>query len=144
MMQESNKLRARRIAQELLTQGDLAVSGEIFAPGCVHHGPLAHELAIEGTAPWISTLRRGFPDLCAIVEDEIAEGDLVVQRLSMAGTHQGIFLGVPPTGRRVGWCLVEVLRAGNIGTFTHHWSIWDQLDVLLQLGAAPGMIRDQQ
>lgn len=142
-MHESHKLRARRITQELLTQGDLAVIGEIFAPGCIHHGPLAHGLGKEGTTQWISTLRHGFPDLCAIVEDEIAEGDLIVQRLSIAGTHQGTFLGVPPTGRRVGWCLVEVLRAGHGGTFTHHWSIWDQLDVLMQLDTTRGTIPEE-
>jgi predicted ester cyclase len=130
MSPDELKYRARRIAQELLTQGDLAAEIEIFDPACVHHGTAGS----VDTAEWISTRRRAFPDLRAIVEEEIAEGETVVQLLALAGTHRGPFLGVPPTGRRVAWPLVEVLHAGPAGTFAEHWSIWDQLDLLRQLG----------
>ena len=123
------KVRARRIAQELLTQGDLAVSDEIFAPGCVPHG--------AGTTQWIATLRRAFPDLRAFVEDELAEGDTVAQRLALAGTHRRPFLGVPPSGRHVRWQVAIFLRAGPDGTFAEHWAIWDRLDLIRQLGGPP-------
>ncbi len=133
MTPEELKARARRIAQELLTQGDLAIAGEVFAPGCMHHLPIG----CTGTMGWVSTLRRAFPDLCAIVEDELAEGTTVAQCLTLAGTHDGPFMGNPPTGRRASWQMAVILRADHTGVFTAHWSVWDQLDLLHQLGAAP-------
>jgi predicted ester cyclase len=82
-------------------------------------------------------LRRALPDLRAIVEDEIAEGDAVVQRLTLSGTHEGSLCGVPPSGRRATWPLVVILRLGPDGRFAEHWSSWDLLDLLRQLGAVP-------
>ena len=86
---------------------------------------------------WVRALRRAFPDLRAIVEDEIAEGDTVVQRLTLSGTHRGTFLGLPATGRRATWQLVAIQRLGRDGKFAEHWSSPDLFDLLRQLGALP-------
>ena len=137
MSSDELKARARRLAEELLTQGDLTVADELLAPDGSHHAPCAIAPGVDGAKSWIVTLRRSFPDLRAIVEDEIAEGDTVVQRLTLSGTHAGAFCGVPPTGRLITWELVEILRIGPDGKFTDHWSSWDQLGLLRQLGAAP-------
>lgn len=133
MSPEELKVRARRIPEELLTQGDLAVVDEIIAPSCHHHAP--HHVAPggEGLKAWVVALRRAFPDLRAIVEDEIAENDRVVQRLIISGTHRESWLGSPPSGRRVTWQLVEILHVGLDGTFVEHWSHWDRLGLLRQL-----------
>ena len=130
--QDDLKARARRIAQEMFTQGDLAVADEVFAAGCRHH--LTGEV---GMAQWITALRRAFPDLCATIADEVAEGDTVMQRLALAGTHRGPLLGIPPCGRRARWQVAMVLHAGPAGAFAEHWSIWDPLDLLRQLGGPP-------
>ena len=131
------KVRARRLADELLTQGDLAVADELLAPDCVHHAPAPLAPGVEGVKHWVRALRRAFPDLRAIVEDEIAEGDTVVQHLTLSSTHRGPFLGVPPTGRRVAWQLVAIQRLGRDGKVAEHWASWDQLGVLRQLDAPP-------
>lgn len=137
MSPDELKTRARRIAQELLTQGDLGITAEIFAPGCSHRGPHVGAPGTAAALRWVATLRRAFPDLRAAVEDEIAEGDAVAQRLFVSGTHRGAFLGIPPSGRLVSWPLAVFLRAGPEGAFTEHWSIWDRLDLLNRLGAEP-------
>lgn len=136
MAPDDLKARARRIPQELLTQGDLAVIAEVFAPDCRHHGPVPMTPGIAGARQWIVTLRRAFPDLRAIVEDEIAEGNTAVQRLSLRGTQEGAWLGLPPHGRSVAWEVVEVLRAIGDGSFVEHWQCWDQLGLLRQLGVS--------
>ena len=133
MSPEELKVRARRIPEELLTQGDLAVADELLAPVCRHHAPHPVAPGATGLKAWIVALRRAFPDLRAIVEDEIAEGDRVVQRLAISGTHREPFLGSPPSGRRVSWYLVEILRVGPDGKFTERWSIWDRLGLAQQL-----------
>jgi len=131
------KARARRIPEELLTQGDLAVADELIDPGCQYHVADSVAFGIDGVKAWVSALRRAFFDLHVIVEDEIAEGDTVVQRLTLGGTHDGPLFGVHPTGRHANWQLVEILRAGPDETFVECWSIWDQLDLLQQLGVIP-------
>jgi predicted ester cyclase len=125
MSPDELKARARRIAQELLTQGDLAVAGEIFAPDCTHHAAISIAPGPAGVRPWIAALRRAFPDLRASVEDAIADGNAVAQRLILVGTHEGEWRNQPPTGHRLTWSVVEVLHAGTEGTFTETWQWWD-------------------
>jgi predicted ester cyclase len=142
MMLDELKARARRIPEELLTQGDLAVADELIDPDCRNYAPQPIATGIDGVKSWVQTLRRAFLDLRAVVEDEIAEGDTVVQRLRLGGTHVGPLFGVRPTGRRANWQLVEILRAGPDETFVECWSSWDRLDLLLQLGVIPAAEED--
>ena len=137
MLTEELKHYARRFPEELLTQGDLAVADEVLAPDCIYHAPAPSPPGVEGMKQWVRALRRAFPDLRAIVEDEIAEGDRVVQRLTLSGTHTGPFLGIPPTGKRATWQLVAIQRLGHDGKFAEHWSSVDLLDLQRQLGAPP-------
>jgi predicted ester cyclase len=137
MSPEQLKAQARRIAEELLTQGDLAVADELFAPTCRHHAPVPLVPGAGGAKRWATELRRAFPDLWAIVEHEVAEGDAVAQRLTLGGTQNGPFSGMPPSGRRATWQVVEILRVGADGRIAERWSGWDQLGLLRQLGAVP-------
>jgi predicted ester cyclase len=127
------KTRARRLAEELMTQGDLAVADELLAPDCRHHAAQSLVPGAAGLQSWVASLRRAFPDLCVIVEDQIAEGDRVMQRLTLSGTHEGELFGMVPTDRRITWQLVEILRADADGRFVDRWSSWDQHGVLQQL-----------
>jgi predicted ester cyclase len=139
MSPEELKAHARRIPEELLTQGDLAVADELLAPGCLHHTPIPLAPGREDMKRWVSAFRRAFPDLRAIVEDEIAEGDTVVLRLTLSGTHEGEFLGVLPTERPVTWQVMTIQRIGPDGKIAEHWSSWDQLGLLRQLSALPAV-----
>ena len=133
------KTRARRVVQELLTQGDWAIAGDIYAPGSVCRGT-----GEGGPTQWVLALRRAFSDLNATIEDELAEGHTVAQRLTLVGTNDGPFLGIPPTGRNAKWNLAAVFHADPGGAFTEHWAIWDRLDVLRQLGSAPGPVTNRR
>jgi len=72
------------------------------------------------------------------VEDEIAEDDRVVQRITCYGTHQGQFPGVQPTGRQVEFQLIEISRAWADGRIAEHWSSTDLPSLLRQLIAPAG------
>jgi len=135
MLPDELKSRARRLPDELLTQGDLSVADELFASDCAYHAPATPGASVAGAKPWVAALRRAFPDLSAVVEAEIAEGDTVVQRITCRGTHRGEYCGLPPTGRPVSWQLVAIQRIGRDGRVAEHWACWDQLGVLRQLGA---------
>jgi len=135
MSPDELKARARRLPDELLTQGDLAVADELLAPDCACHAPAALAPGVAGAKRWVTQLRRAFPDLSAVVEAEVAEGDTVAQRIACSGTHRGAFLGLPPTGRRASWQLVAIQRVGPDGRVAEYWANWDRLGVLRQLGA---------
>ncbi len=135
MSAEEMKACARRIADELFNQGDLVVADEIFSPSLVNHSPEMHVDGREGLKRFVVALRNAFPDLSAIVEDQIAEGDKVAQRIRWSGTHMGRFLDVPPTGRRVIAELMEIHRLGPGGKFVERWISLDRLLLLQQLGA---------
>jgi predicted ester cyclase len=139
MSLEELKVHARRVPEELLTQGDLAVADAVFAPDVVDHDLAGHASGVAGTKQVVLTLRRAFPDLCAVVEDEIAEGDRVVQRLTLSGTHRGTYRGLTPTGRRVTWQLLTIQRIGADGKIAEHWSSPDLYGLLRQLGALPAV-----
>lgn len=139
MSSDDLSARARRIAEELLTQGNLAVADELFAPGCRHHAPHPFGVGARGVQRWTTRLRSAFPDLCAIVEDGFAVGDRAAQRLTLRGTHAAALDGVPAGDRRVAWTVVQVLRVGADGRFAEHWCVWDELGLCRQLGTLPDL-----
>ncbi|HUG16467.1 MAG TPA: ester cyclase [Thermomicrobiales bacterium] len=78
--------------------------------------------------------RAAFPDLHFEVEDVIAEGDKVLTRWTLTGTHQGEFMGVPATGRaiRVTGMSLDVIEDGMIAEGFDGWDAWG---LRQQLGA---------
>ena len=139
MAPDELKTRARRVVEEILNQGDFAVANELISPDCVHHVPGGQPVpGLAALRDWLALTLSIFPDFHAIVEDEIAEDDRVVQRITCYGTHQGEFPGVQPTGRQVEFQLIEISRAGPDGRITEHWSSADLPSLLRQLTAPAG------
>jgi predicted ester cyclase len=139
MAPDELKTRARRVVEEILNQGDFAVANELISPDCVHHVPGGQPVpGLAALRDWVALTLSIFPDFHAIVEDEIAEDDRVVQRITCYGTHQGQFPGVQPTGRQVEFQLIEISRAGADGRITEHWSSADLPSLLRQLIAPAG------
>ncbi|HLG70931.1 MAG TPA: ester cyclase [Chloroflexota bacterium] len=83
-----------------------------------------------------TTLHRAYPDLRITVEDLIAEGDKVVSRNTVKGTHRGEYLGIAPTGKAVTYNEIFIFRFVN-GRIAETWGVVDVLSQLRQLGAAP-------
>jgi steroid delta-isomerase-like uncharacterized protein len=127
----------RRLYEEYLNPGNLAVADEIIAPDC----PLYFGSRFMGTGPEASKQARammwgGFPDLQLTIEETIAEGETVAERLTGRGTHQGEFMGVPPTGEQVEFAGMGLfhIREGKIAEFR---AMPDVLGLLQQIGAVP-------
>ena len=79
----------------------------------------------------------GFPDVHAAVQDLIADGDRVIERIQASATHTGEFNGISPTGKQVGWTEIHIYRLED-GKIAEQWSEIDLLGLLVQLGAIPG------
>ena len=78
-------------------------------------------------------MRAAFPDLYYRIEDELVTAESAVVRLTVTGTHQGDFFGIPPAGRtfRVSQINIERFRDRRIA---EHWRVTDELGLLKQLG----------
>jgi predicted ester cyclase len=137
---ERNRAALRRLIDEGFNQGNLAVAHELIAPDAVEHEELPP--GIEGTAPeqfnqLVTLLRAGIPDLRVGVEDMLAEGDKVVARMTMRGTHRGELLGIPASGRSVAVAVIDIVRFGADCVMVEHWGQMDNLGLLQQIGAIP-------
>ena len=134
MSAEEHKALVRRFFEEIVNGGNLAVADEIFAP--TFPGGLE---PVKATA---SMWRTVFPDLQLTIEDMIAEGDNVVARLTIRGTHQGELksqmLGtIAPTGRQATWTGIDIFRIAG-GRIVERWNERDLVGLLQQLGVIPG------
>lgn len=134
MAPDDVKALARRFVEELLTQGDLAVARDLFTEDCRHHAPGPVASGAAGIAAWVAELRQAFPDLWAIIEEEIAQEGRVALRLSLGGTQEGMLDTLPAGGQRARWQQITILHAGPDGRFVAVWSSWDRLGLLTQLG----------
>ena len=81
-------------------------------------------------------LETAFPDVSWRVLRSLADGDQVWLETTMSGTHEGVFLGHPPTGLRFEVHQVHILRIAD-GLIREHWAVRDDLGMLTQLGLAP-------
>ena len=128
-----------RRTYERISAGDIDGFGDLVADDFVdHQGGPGFPATKEGTLDFFRSLRAAFPDLQMTVEDVIADGDKAVARVTVAGTHQGEFMGVPPTGTRVvGVQLIDVMRFDGGGLVCEHWGVSDMLSLMQQLGVVP-------
>ena len=139
MSTEENKAVIRRYV-EALNKQDLAVALECCAPDYVWHGARRYGVSpdLAGFKQLCTAWWTAFPDVHIVVEDLIAEGDKVVARVTFRGTHQGEFMGVPPTGKQVSWTGIAIDRF-EAGKFVEGWANTDDLGLMQQLGAIPQM-----
>ena len=70
------------------------------------------------------------------VQDVVSDGDFVVFHDYVTATSVGEFFGVPPNGQRLEWTEIHFLRVRD-GQIVEHWTNFDQLGILRQLGAIP-------
>ena len=127
-----------RSTYERINAGDIAGFGDLVADDFVEHddasgGPPTK----EGTLEFFRSLLVSFPDLRMDVEDLIASDDKAVARVRATATHQGEFMGVPPTGARVEMQLIDIMRFDDAGLVCEHWGVADMLSLMQQLGVVP-------
>jgi steroid delta-isomerase-like uncharacterized protein len=108
---------------------------EIVEPDVKNHTPVEAIGAVV-LKELFARIHRVFPDLHVTVEDMIEEGDKVAGRNTLTGTHQGEYLGVPPTGRTVTYDEIIIFRFVN-GRIAETWGVVDVFSQMKQLGIIP-------
>jgi steroid delta-isomerase-like uncharacterized protein len=137
MSNDAAKAIVRRNTEEVQGRGNFEVFDELFADNFVDHTPQPNMVPDkEGVRGLYTKLRTAFPDFHAEIHWQAAEGELVTTYKTYHGTHHGPFLGVAPTGRKIQFETVDVMRVHD-GKITGHWGVANLFSVLQQLGAWP-------
>jgi steroid delta-isomerase-like uncharacterized protein len=133
---EANKAIIRRYRQAH-NQNDMAALDEIVAADIITHSQLPNVPAgLEGGKMVHQGSLAAFPDGKTTTDDLIAEGDKVVERFTLAGTHKGDFMGIPATGKQVRVTGMSIFRIAN-GKIVEHWGENDAIGLMMQLGVLP-------
>ena len=135
MLTDAAKAVVRRNTEEVQSRGKFDVFEELFADGFVDHTPQPGMTPNkDGVRDLYHRLRAAFPDFRADIHWQAADGELVTTYKTYHGTHQGMFLGVAPTGRKIHFETVDVMRVRN-GKITDHWGVANLFSLMQQLGA---------
>ena len=136
MSAEENKDLARR-SWESLSERNPDLIEEFYPPDLVWHAPDQDIRGYEEARQFVSTFFDAFPDINITVEDAIAEGDQVVTRYTIRGTHRGETEEFgPPTGRQMELEGITIHRIEG-GKIVEEWERYDNLSVMQQLGLVP-------
>ncbi len=140
MSTEDNKAKERRVFEEGLDQGKVAVLDELFAPDFSYRDPdLPGVRTFEDFKRYTIETRSAFPDLHMTIEDMIAEGEQVAMRLTFRGTNTGDIVTprhIPATGKQVTMTEILIVRFAE-GKVVELWSEADYLGGYQQLGLIP-------
>jgi steroid delta-isomerase-like uncharacterized protein len=134
-MSQANKEVALRWLEEVWNQGRVELIDELHAENYVRHHDSDGGAGREHYKRHVTNVMKLIPDSHCRVEHLIAEGDMVVMRLITTGTHQGRYGNIEPTGRRLEFQAVELLRILD-GQIAESWHSYDRLSLLAQMGAA--------
>ena len=129
-----NKAVVRRFNERVIEALDRSAFDDLMAPDFVNHSaPAGAPTGGEGMwNTFANVLHPAFPDLKVTIEDQVAEGDKVVTRKTITGTHRGTLLGIAPTGRAVSISVIDIVRVED-GRYAEHWGVNTLPAVLAQL-----------
>ena len=137
-MAEENKENMRRVLEEAFGEGKVEIVDEVLHPDFVCWDPNSESGEIRGADTMkgeIEYFRSAVPDLTYTVEDQVVEGDKVVSRYTVSGTHQGEFFGVAGTGKRIEMTGINIDRFDDSGKLIEEWAEYDLLGAMRQMGA---------
>jgi steroid delta-isomerase-like uncharacterized protein len=137
LMATDNREKSRRIFEEVWNQRKVEQIDELVATDYVHHDVLSSDQkGVEAYKQFVDLYLNAFPDIRFNIEDEVSDGDTVVIRWAVTGTHNGDLPGLRRTGRPISVTGITIARLRD-GKFVESWNNWDALGMMQQLGAVP-------
>jgi len=109
---------------------------EIFAADFVAYMPGQAPMDRATFEHFVGGVTNGMPGYTYEIHDQIAQGDLVANRITWRGVHSGSLAGVPATGRSIELRGINMFRV-NGGRVVEQWAQLDMLGLLQQIGAIP-------
>jgi len=136
MSAEANRIIFQRFVQ-FINSGSRELAVELVSPDAIFHAPGVPEplRGPDGYLQLLTMLRGGFPDVQWALDELIAEGDRIAARFTMRGTHDGPFMGLPPSGKPFVASSMAFYRLSD-GKIVEENGLPDMLAILQQIGAA--------
>ncbi len=133
---KENKRIYKEFIQEIFNEGHFEKLDELVAPTYVlQDAPPGTPIGSESVKQAATMFRNAFPDLKIVIDELIAEGDIIAARSTLSGTHKGAIFGIPATGKTVCVTSLTMVRIKN-GLLYESWVRNDSLGLLQQLGGA--------
>ncbi len=139
MSEQENYNQFRRIPEEIINTGNVALADELITADYIEHDSVpGFPLGVEGFKQYVQVFRAAFPDLHYTVMEDLSfmEGDKVGGALMGHGTMKGDLLGMPASGKEATWMEMHIGRYHD-GKLVEHWANVDQMSMFVQLGFAP-------
>jgi steroid delta-isomerase-like uncharacterized protein len=127
---------SRRVFEEGWNNKNIAAIDELMAANYVHHDPQSPKFGDgrEGYKQLVEYYLKAFPDSQFTIDQQVQEGDLVVTRWTVRGTHRGDLGTLPATGKTVSATGITMARLQD-GKLVESWNNWDALSLMQQLGS---------
>ena len=130
-----NKALVRRYYEEVVNTGNVAELGRFIAADYIEvYNNVRYPVGLEGAKRHVIGGRETYPDIHLTVEQQIAEGEWVVTRVTARGTHKGLWMGMKPTGKKVEMVVVNIDRVVD-GRIVEHGGAANLLEPLMAIGA---------
>lgn len=142
MSSQENKEVATRYYEQVYNRGNLDVACEVLHPEYVQrslHYSLTSPDMLQGPQAikrQAAAMRAAYPDFHYSIKSMIAEGEIVMVCGTVSGTHSGETRGVTPTGKRITFTSIHILRFEQ-GQIVEDWNLWDALGWWQQMGVVP-------
>jgi steroid delta-isomerase-like uncharacterized protein len=122
--------------EEVWNNVNLAVLNDLTGPTYTYHLGGQPPRDVAAMQRFLQTVHMAFPDWRVQIQDIVAEGKTVAARWTGRVTHEGVFHGIPPTGKQVSVCGINVYLIKD-GKISQEWEQMDSLGMLQQLGVLP-------
>jgi predicted ester cyclase len=136
MSERVNKDVVRRFNVEVIQNGSRDAFEGLMAPDFVNRSAMAG-MPNDAESMWATfqtILRPALSELTVTIHDQIAEGDKVTTRKTIGGIHNGMLMGIAPTGRAVSIDVIDIVRIRD-GRYAEHWGVNNLPAVLARLKA---------
>ncbi|HEY4388709.1 MAG TPA: ester cyclase [Ktedonobacteraceae bacterium] len=135
-MTQTSILLASKFA-ETLNSRNVDLFDTFIAEAYINHNPFVAP-GLQGVKAFFAGWLAAFPDTTVTIEDALIAENKVVGRYTYHATHQGLFLGIPTTGKQIIMRSIDIWRVED-GMFVEHWDELNLLEVMQQLGVVPSL-----
>jgi predicted ester cyclase len=142
LLAEAQARMPRQVAEGFaasLSAHDIDAFAALFDDGYVNHQlsaaappPPAGLTQKQATVAFFAARLKAIPDLVVAIEALVVGEDRCAASFVYSGTHRGVLLGVPPTGKSLRFTSCDILQIAG-GRIAEHWGMGDIAGVLAQI-----------
>lgn len=130
-----NKALSRTLFEKVWNANQTDLIPELVSPDLTINDPYnpVTTKGVEAQKTYLANYKKAIPDLMFRIEDQVAEGDFVVNFVTATGTHEGELIGIPPTHKKATVNAIVKLRFAN-GKIVSTYTLWDTLAFMKNVG----------